>query len=114
MNDSIADNMLTRLARLARLRIDPDEAAGFSEKLELVIESLRRLNELELDDVEPMTHADAGRNRLDEDEPGPAMSLDALLRNAPVTEGRHIAVPRIIDSGSGDEQVPGGGDGGGA
>ncbi len=105
MHDAFHEKTLATLARLARLRIDPGEAAELREKLELVIESLRRLDELELDDVEPMTHADAGRNRLDEDVPEPAMAVDELLRNAPATEGRHIAVPKVIDAGreDGDE-----------
>ena len=38
-------------------------------------------------------------NRLAEDEPGPLLDREVLLRMAPRTEGPFIAVPKVLGEG---------------
>jgi Asp-tRNA(Asn)/Glu-tRNA(Gln) amidotransferase C subunit len=39
-------------------------------------------------------------NRLDPDEPGPVLTLDEVLMNAPAREGDFIAVPKVLGGDS--------------
>ena len=52
-----------------------------------------------MDGVEPMAHPLHIVNRLDADEPKPAMDVSDFLRNAPATEGRFLAVPKVLADG---------------
>ena len=52
-----------------------------------------------VDDVEPMPRPQDVVNRLAEDEPGPLLDREVLLRMAPQTEGPFIAVPKVLGEG---------------
>jgi len=90
-----------RIARLARCRIDPDEAEGLAGDLERIVAHIDRLSEVDLpDDAERLTYFDADHVRPDRAEDG--LSLDEVLRNAPATDGTFFLVPQIVDKDEGD------------
>jgi aspartyl-tRNA(Asn)/glutamyl-tRNA(Gln) amidotransferase subunit C len=60
---------------------------------------VRQLEELDVSEVEPMTHALAAGEAapLREDEVRPSLAPEEALRNAPEREGTCFKVPRIIE-----------------
>jgi aspartyl-tRNA(Asn)/glutamyl-tRNA(Gln) amidotransferase subunit C len=87
-----------RIARLARLRLSPEEETAFAGQLSAILDHVRQLEALDVSGVEPMTHAlSAGDHATRADELQPGLSPEAALANAPAREGTCFKVPRIIE-----------------
>lgn len=88
-----------RIAALARLELTPEEERTFAGQLSAILEYVRQLEELDVSQVEPMTHALAAGEAapLREDEVRPSLGPERALRNAPEREGTCFKVPRIIE-----------------
>jgi aspartyl-tRNA(Asn)/glutamyl-tRNA(Gln) amidotransferase subunit C len=83
-----------RIARLARLRLSDAEAERFRRQLAEVLEHVGKLEELDLEGVEPLvrihTENNAGRE-VESD--GDALDRDWLLSSAPDARSPYLAVP---------------------
>lgn len=88
------------VARLARLDLSEEERERIVPELGTILEYAERIQALELDDVEPTSHAVPIRNATRPDEVKPSLSQEEALANAPKAEDGRFAVPRIVeDSG---------------
>ncbi len=85
------------VARLARLALSDAELERMREQLNGILAYIEKLNELDTDGVEPTSHAVPMLNVMREDEPGPCLSQDEALANAPDRAGTFFRVPRIIE-----------------
>lgn len=94
--DSLTTDAVAHVARLARLELSPDRIESFRRQLAGVLEHVARIRAVNVDGVEPMAYPFETTNRLAEDEIAPSMPLEDLLMNAPATEGRFLAVPRVL------------------
>ena len=91
----IDDATVRHVARLARLRLAPDEEERMRAELSGILDHVDRIQSLDLDDVPPTTHVVELQNVLREDEPRPGLTQEEALREAPeVIEGR-FAVPKF-------------------
>jgi aspartyl-tRNA(Asn)/glutamyl-tRNA(Gln) amidotransferase subunit C len=88
-----------RIAALARLRLSPEEERLFQGQLSAILGHVDELSKLDLDGVEPMTHALAAGEppALRADELQPSLSPEEALANAPARAGTAFRVPRIIE-----------------
>jgi len=88
-----------RIAALARLRLTPEDERTFAVQLSAILDYVKQLEELDVSQVEPMTHALAAGEAatLREDEARPSLEPEEALRNAPEREGTCFKVPRIIE-----------------
>lgn len=89
------------VAKLARLRLSESDVERYCGQLRSILGHISKLNEVDVGDVEPMAHPLPLNNRLAEDVPSEPMPLEHLLRNAPATEGRYLAVPKVLADGGG-------------
>ena len=85
------------VAQLARLRLTKEETSQFQEQLDHILAYVGKLDELDVDGVEPMAHAIDMTNVFRDDEPGPCMEREDLLKNAPRHANEQILVPRILE-----------------
>jgi aspartyl-tRNA(Asn)/glutamyl-tRNA(Gln) amidotransferase subunit C len=92
------------VAKLARLAIRDDELHRFAEQLESILGYVDKLNEANVEGVEPLAHATPLHNVLRDDVVEPSLPLEQVLRNAPETDGPFFKVPKII---GGDEDSAG-------
>jgi aspartyl-tRNA(Asn)/glutamyl-tRNA(Gln) amidotransferase subunit C len=81
------------VAKLARLRLEPDEVERMSGELSKILEHIERLNELDLDDVEPTSHVVELENVLRPDEPRPSLPRERALEQAPDAADDGFRVP---------------------
>lgn len=81
------------VAKLARLRLSEEEVARMSEELSSILEHVERINELDLDGVEPTSHVVDVENVLRPDEPRPCLSRERALENAPDATDEGFRVP---------------------
>lgn len=84
-----------RVARLARLSLSDTERTLFARQLDQILEYAESIQALDLQDVEPMSHAlTAGSFR--EDEPREGLARDRILESAPDPMDGLFRVPRVI------------------
>jgi aspartyl-tRNA(Asn)/glutamyl-tRNA(Gln) amidotransferase subunit C len=85
-----------RIARLARLRIDPDEAQRLAKDLDRIVGLIDSLRSVKLPaGAEALTYF--GRDVRRPDEPRACLPRADALRNAPLQDGEFFLVPKIVD-----------------
>ena len=96
---SLSLDEVRRIARLARLRLSPEEEVAFAGQLSAILDHVAQLAELDVTGVEPMTHALAAGDpvALREDVALPCLPPEAALANAPAREGTCFKVPKVIE-----------------
>jgi aspartyl-tRNA(Asn)/glutamyl-tRNA(Gln) amidotransferase subunit C len=88
-----------RIAALARLRLSAEEEQTFAVQLSAILAHVEQLRELDVSQVEPMTHALAAGEAptLRADVVRESLAPGEALANAPAREGTCFKVPRIIE-----------------
>jgi aspartyl-tRNA(Asn)/glutamyl-tRNA(Gln) amidotransferase subunit C len=85
------------VARLARLDLSDEERDRMSAELAQILAHAEAIQELDLDDIEPTSHALPLRNVMRPDEVKPSLTQDEALASAPEAEGGRFRVPKIIE-----------------
>ena len=83
------------VAALARLEIPEGEVDGVREQLGAILDAVGKVSELDLSDVEPMTHPLDLVNRWAEDDPAPSLTQEEALANAPAAHDGSFRVPAV-------------------
>ena len=86
-------DQVLHVARLARLRLNEDEVGRMSSELSSILDHIEKINELDLDDVEPTSHVVELENVLREDTPRPSLSREKALEQAPDAAAEGFRVP---------------------
>ena len=94
---SITHAEVKRVARLARLRIEPAELDDRARDLGRIVELFDRLAAVDTRDVEPLSHPVAATQRLRPDRVTEEVDRAALQQGAPQTEDGMYVVPRVIE-----------------
>jgi len=92
----VTEEMVDKIARLARLKFDDAEKEGIRTDLEKMIAFVEKLNELDTTGVEPLIHMSESVNILRDDEVRGSISREEALSNAPDTDGTYFRVPKVI------------------
>jgi aspartyl-tRNA(Asn)/glutamyl-tRNA(Gln) amidotransferase subunit C len=85
------------VARLARLDLSDAERERMLAELSQILEHAERIQALDLDGVEPTSHAVPIVNAMRPDVRTPSLTQEEALRNAPESEDGRFKVPRIIE-----------------
>ena len=96
MPQKLTDEQVRHVAKLSRLRLGDDEIHHFAEQLSAVLSYMSKLDELDLDDVEPMAHAMDVTNVLRPDEAAVGMDVQKVLANAPDKSEPFFKVPKVL------------------
>lgn len=94
---SVPNFDIDHIGRLARLALTPDEKASYAAQLGEVLAHIEQLRQVDVSGVEPTAHAFAVTNVWREDLPGPALPVEAALRNAPAQRARMVVVPKVVE-----------------
>lgn len=84
------------IAKLARLEYSDEEKKTFTEQFNTILAYIDKLNELNTDDVEPLSHVIELSNVVREDEVKPSFPVDEVLKNAPAKTDTFFKVPKVI------------------
>ncbi|MCZ2152535.1 MAG: Asp-tRNA(Asn)/Glu-tRNA(Gln) amidotransferase subunit GatC [Bryobacterales bacterium] len=96
----LTEDRVRYVANLANLTLNDEEVAHFAEELSHVLEHIDKLNELDTENVEPMTQVifDAADDAtMRDDTAGPTLSNEEALANAPLAGSGHFKVPLVIE-----------------
>ena len=81
------------VAKLARLKLTDEEVERMAGELSVILDSIEKIGELDLEGVEPTSHVVNLENVLREDVPRPSLPREKALENAPDTDGVGFRVP---------------------
>jgi aspartyl-tRNA(Asn)/glutamyl-tRNA(Gln) amidotransferase subunit C len=81
------------VAKLARLELTEAELERMAGELSGILEHVERMNELDLEGVEPTSHVVALENVLRADEPRPSWAREEVLEAAPDPDEGAFRVP---------------------
>jgi aspartyl-tRNA(Asn)/glutamyl-tRNA(Gln) amidotransferase subunit C len=99
MAAKITPEEVRETAVLARLELGDEETARLARELGAILAYMELLGQLDVSGVEPTTHAVPLDCPLAEDTPGPHLTNDEALSDAPRREGPFFEVPKIIEVG---------------
>jgi len=94
---NLSDEMIGRLAALSRLNLSPEEMQELRVDLSRILSFMEKINEVNLDGVEPLVYLTEEKNKLRPDELNQEISREDALKNAPQHDADYFRVPKIID-----------------
>lgn len=85
------------LAVLVRLGLSDEEVEKYREQLSNILENFEVLQQVDTTGLSPTAHSIALGDVMREDEPGPCMSVDEVLANAPNREDSFFRVKPVLE-----------------
>ena len=92
----VNDALIEKLAHLAKLTFNDSEREEIKHDLRRMIAFVEKINELDLEAVEPLMHMSDEINVLREDEIKGSISREEALKNAPLHDEQFFKVPKVI------------------
>jgi aspartyl-tRNA(Asn)/glutamyl-tRNA(Gln) amidotransferase subunit C len=94
---SITKKDVEYIAQLARLRFKDEELENFTSQLNEILNYVDKLNELDTENVEPLSHPVEEFNKFRDDELKPSIEREEALKNAPYRTDEFFKVPKVIN-----------------
>lgn len=91
----ISEEQVRHVANLARLGLSEEEVGRMGGQLGAILDSIERIQELDLENVPPTANPLSLTNVLREDVPGPELPREEALASAPEPVDDLFSVPRI-------------------
>ena len=89
--------LLNKTAHLARLEFDENTAEEMMADMTKIITWVEKLNEVNTDNVAPLTTMSHEVNVLRNDEVKPHLSHERALKNAPKKDSDYFRVPKVLE-----------------
>ena len=92
----ISKEDVKRISALARIHIKEDELESFAKTLEDILDYVETLNEVNVDSIEPTSHAMPLENVMREDKVIPSLDQKDVLKFAVSQLEGSFKVPKVI------------------
>ena len=93
----IDKSTIKKIAHLARLEFDEDGVEKLSKDMSQILDWVDQLNEINTDNVEPLTTMSSEVNVMREDVQGTHLDHEAGLKNAPKRDEDYFRVPKVLE-----------------
>jgi len=94
---SVTKKDVEYIAELARLKFKEKELENFTHQLNEILSYVDKLNELNTDNVEPLSHPIENINVFRNDELKQSISTEDALKNASDKTDEFFKVPKVIN-----------------
>lgn len=94
---SIDQSTAARVAKLARIRVEPEALPALAEEFNTILGFIEQLNEVDIEGVEPMTSVTPQRLKRRGDVVRDGDQQEAILANAPDAREGFFAVPKVVE-----------------
>ncbi|MEM9419440.1 MAG: Asp-tRNA(Asn)/Glu-tRNA(Gln) amidotransferase subunit GatC [Planctomycetota bacterium] len=101
MSQPITEDDVRQVAKLSRLALSDDDIKHFTGQLAAVLDYVGKLNELDVEGVEPLFHPSDHHSVTRDDVEQPGLSPDDALANAPARQDNFFKVPKVLGDGGG-------------
>ena len=85
------------VAGLARIELTEEEAGKFELQLEHILEYMHKLDQIDVNGIEPTAHANPVLNITRPDETKPGLTSEEALANGPQTGSNQFIVPKVVE-----------------
>ncbi len=92
----VNDEMIEKLANLAKLKFDDTEKVQIKNDLQNMIGFIEKMNDLDTSNVEPLLHMTGNVNMLREDLVAGSITNEEALQNAANKNAPFFIVPKVI------------------
>lgn len=93
----IDKSTIKKIAHLARLEFDEDGVEKMSKDMSQILDWVEQLNEINTDNIEPLTTMSSEVNVMREDVQGEHLAHEAGLKNAPKRDEDYFRVPKVLE-----------------
>ena len=97
MANIISDETIDYVGILAKLDLSPEEKEAAKKDMGRMLDYIDKLNELDTEGVEPMSHISAAANVFREDVVTNGDDRDNMLKNAPAVKDGSWKVPKTVE-----------------
>ena len=94
---SIDENTAARVAKLARIRVEEADLPALAQEFNAILGFIEQLNEVDVDEVEPMTSVTPMCLKRREDLVSDGNRQGEILANAPDAREGFFAVPKVVE-----------------
>jgi len=94
---SIDIETAARVAKLARIKVEPDALPALAEEFNAIMGFIEQLNEVDVEGVEPMTSVTPMRLKRRVDVVNDGNQQEKVLANAPDAREGFFAVPKVVE-----------------
>ena len=94
----VNNKLVEHLAHLSRLDFDDDSKEKMKFDFEKMLDFVAKLEEVDTDNVEPLSYMSSELNVLREDKVEQVLTQEQALKNAPVNDTDYIRISKVIDS----------------
>jgi len=94
---SVTKKDVEYIAHLARLSFSEDELENYTHELNKILNYVEKLNELDTQNIEPLSHPIENKNVFRLDEIKPSIDREDALKNAPEKTDEFFVVPKVIN-----------------
>ncbi|MBZ0184567.1 MAG: Asp-tRNA(Asn)/Glu-tRNA(Gln) amidotransferase subunit GatC [Melioribacteraceae bacterium] len=94
---SVNKNQVEQIAKLARLKFDENEIENLTKDMNKILDYMDQLNELDTDNIEPLSHPLDLSNVMREDNLKESISREEVFKNAPSHNEEFFKVPKVIN-----------------
>lgn len=88
---------VAKIAKLARLKMEPDRQEAMASELNRILSFVEELQSVNTDNVQPMTSVAPMKLRQREDAVTDGGNAEAVLKNAPQRQGDFYTVPKVVE-----------------
>lgn len=88
---------VAKIARLARIRVTPQEQEHFAREIGGILKWVEQLNEVKTDGVPQLTSVSDVKLPWREDKVTDGNQPEAVLKNAPMSEHGCFGVPKVME-----------------
>jgi aspartyl-tRNA(Asn)/glutamyl-tRNA(Gln) amidotransferase subunit C len=93
----IDKDSIKKIAHLARLEFDENGVEKMSKDMSKILDWVEKLNEVNTEDVEPLTTMSTEINVMREDQIANQLDHEAGLKNAPKSDSDYFRVPKVLE-----------------
>ena len=94
---NINQNVISKLARLSKLKFNEDEMKLISNDLSKMLEFINQLQDLDTEGIDTLIHVNEEINNWREDQAQGMISQEEALSNSPVKDGAYFKIPKVLD-----------------
>ena len=93
----ITKDTILKISNLAKISITEDETLKLQSEISSIIKWVETLNEVNTDDIEPMTNSLTNSLRMREDNVNDGNKIRDILLNSPTEDDNFFVVPKVIE-----------------
>ncbi|HVE04966.1 MAG TPA: Asp-tRNA(Asn)/Glu-tRNA(Gln) amidotransferase subunit GatC [Rhizomicrobium sp.] len=94
---SVDKDTVRRIAKLSRIALDEARVGPMVDELNGIFAWVQQLNEVNVEDVPPLTSVVAQRLKMRDDKITEGGNANALMANAPEGEDHFFVVPKVVE-----------------